>query len=398
MNRRFDFLTALVSFAASAAVLCGTVYLCVLSADVSWVLCALATGVSLCLAALAGFGAMHLLNLLRRKTKLNLPSLLSKTTLLALALLFVLGAAGQALFSFRVREQTLRPAQDSFTCDIALLVDASDSMNRRADERNAAAASLIEATTEDHKMSLGLFTAQIEAEEPLTAMDDKAKAAYNDVLKNAPQKGGTSLTKALEWAVDSLKESEADKQIVIVITDGSSPVYPDTAERLTKSGAELYSVRLPGSDEKFTDDFLALVNATGGFDTVLTDVTDKAELDPLVSAFCGLTSDIIGRTETKFGFAPFPILYTSPFVVAEGVLPLVLRLLVQFVFFCLYYLLMQLLLFRRITLPSILIGAGCAVLAVAAVSLSAGVGIGIICVLALALTMHTAFAFIESRY
>ena len=156
---------------------------------------------------------------------------------------------------------------------------------------------------------------------------------------------------------------------------------------------KIYSVSLGADGAIFSDDFADLVRRSGGFDTKVTLAADISQLDPLVSAYGGLTSDIVGLRETHFYFDDIMILNNPDNSSITGDLGLVmLRIGIQFVFFIGYYLLMQWLYFRRISGLSVLLGAAAAAFTTSMITVSAALGILAFSVFALALAMHTLFA------
>lgn len=364
-----------------------------------WYVLALCTGGVVAGISLISFAAVHIYNLLRfliwTGKKAILPPLLLKKGILILALLFVTGFVSQTVYSLNV-ETTSNTKKAENLYDIALLLDCSDSVS---DQSVAAEAckKLIQSVPEDNRMCFALFTTQIKKEFSLSPLTKNIREDYLDALNDLPQSGGTSLTKAVDWASSMLETSDGSgkKQLIILITDGSSPIHPSVSDAVLEAGIEVYCVRPSDEELRFTDELLTFVGDSNGFDTVVEDKDDLEQLNSLIDEYEGDPNAFKKKVKSHLVLESKHIMYdhSDRSEVPFGIT--VLRFAIQVLFFAVYSVLMQYYYFRSFGISTALFGILLAPLITAVIFAGSLISFPVLNAVVIAFIMHTLFSRIE---
>ena len=388
---KFDAAAAAVTFAGSAVALTALIFVYRIIAPQSWIARGILIGLTVAVTACAGFGALCLLVRSRRKVRVKIPPMFAKGGVIFLLLIFLLGFFGQTVYSAHIVQKRTVEADT----EIVLLMDSSYSMEQYEREAETAAGTLIDSMQENAALALGMFTTEITQSWPLEVMDKTGKKDMSSRVKLNIADSGTSLTKALRWAYDTLQPDVGSSKnlMTVIISDGNSPIYPEAGQMLADAGVKVYSVRLSDKEDRFTQDFVDYVKSTGGFDTVFDDPGDKDALKALTAEFGGVPEEDMSNRLGPFEFADEYVLYDGSSEFGVGAFQLAVR----FAFFLLLGLLVQLLCFRKITLPSVAFCMGGAVAATFISTLCGQYGLTVIAVAVIALMIYTVFAMIPQE-
>ncbi len=418
-DRRFDLLSAIVSFAAALIVLVPMVALSYFSEPLGWFVQALFVGLTLPVAALAGFGAVHLLCRLRRGMKIELPGLFTGGGAIFLALLFLAGAVGQIVYSLHLEQrvtyreetvQTTTPVVNGHApCDIALLIDSSGSMIDKTDIVVRASDAFVDSLPDSADLALGIFTSKVTPSWGLRKMDAAGKEETKKNLREDGEGATTEIAEALEWAYDTLSAADdgTRNQFVVIVTDGVSPLHQSVIEKYDRTKCDIKVYSILTVDELYdswlgesvtTKRFVDFVDSTGGFNSeVRTGDDEEAAIAELTKVFNNISSENITPTDnvkrvrevsTGLGFANGTILHDDFSVRIFGII-------MRFVFFFIFAGLMQLYYFRDFRLSKLLICLGESAVATALVTLGGILGAAMISIIALALCLFALFAVLE---
>ena len=296
-GKRFDALTAAVSFAAALVGLGVPMIFAPELTDVSPFLRALFTGLCFFAPAALGFAAVRLLNALRGSPRILFPAGLSRVAAAALAAAFVLGFAGQYLYMLRfdgtaagtdtvtkiikvpetdvTRETVTDVVKEETGSDIVLMIETSGSMAIMFSPIKDACENFADMLTDVSNLEIAEFfdSAQNSTLMSMRAMDSAGNAAAHAAISPLTALHGDDgkVDAALETACTVLGKSEAGrKKIVIVIGDeGTYQDYvpsADARKAVQDCGAIVYLI---APDDyaalKFmTDETEAFARQTGG--------------------------------------------------------------------------------------------------------------------------------------
>ncbi len=382
MKKKFDVLTAGVTFGVSFL-------FCVLSIVVlrevkpAGVAAALAVGISFFVTALASFAAMRIVSAARKSLTVNLPSLKFGFAALLLLLCFIVGFAGQFLYSFRIVRSEQPEPEPPRGSNIALLLDASGSMEDYVDTVTAASVLFTESLSENCSLYAGIFDFYVKDSEPLTVMDPAGKAKMTAFLENRYVLGGmTNIDHPLQTAKDVLNaQNDGKEKAVVMLTDGFVKFLTQTKNDYLADQIKLYTIRIAGSENKDADELVDFVNATGGFDTVISDATMQSDMEALKKVFQAITQEV-DQPGVTTEFSDGYVLYDETVSAS--------RVAIRFAVFVLLVVLVQLLLIGRMDLPGILVSAAAAILTTAGVTLAGYAEMVPVCALLPAICVYTA--------
>lgn len=403
-NKKFIFSFALSSFIVSSAVLAGSLYAHSLT-DFGWIFNAAVVGLILSATAFLSFAAVHLLNRMRKRIKVQLPKLFSGFTAIMLALLFVLGAIGQIVYSFGLythevqtgEEEKRETVEFADNADIFLVLDRSGSLEDINVKVEAACINFLDSISEDCNMGGGSF-ASTNNFITFRKMDKKGKDELKNAIecKNANIGNQTNLDDAFEAALNEFKKSDPKKKKAIVLfTDGvlgnldTDPNAIDSStgkkpyekyqkmyKEIVDQGIELYTIR---PDENFykshyeislrgkrnlwcSEALLKCVKDSGGADySVIPNDANSSEKEQkaAIEEITKILNDIAKRQEEKV--TKIPIYETKTDIVFSKGLILydsfdeqnAYRLIVRICFFVVYSVLIHFLIFRKSKIISI---------------------------------------------
>ena len=388
---KIDYVIPAISFVTAGLLLWLFLWLYDVITFANWWLRALYIGGVLPVTAIITFGAVYLSTLPRRKTKIRTPKLLSAATAVFLALLFLTGFFGQCIYSAK-----LLPPSSAANCEVVLLADESVASKSRSDEWKRAAERFIDGMDNSTALAVGVFTTEVVQSKELTQISDKTKNELKDVLSAPVPDGGTSITKALNWAYKTLEPGMGSdtKQAIVVVSDGNSPVYPPAVQACAEKGVRIYSLRLSGTEGRFTDAFLQTVADTGGFDTAVSDASSDS-IDNLLKAFNGITSDVRANRFGHFEFSKNSVLLDNRNLFTDDLS--FSAVLIRFAVYAITALLFQLICFRKVTLPSIAFVLGGSLIATVLVTIFGGAHLLVPAAPVLSLTLFTVIAVIQKE-
>jgi len=245
------------------------------------------------------------------------------SVILGIVAAFILGAGGQALYSFTLPEREKEPPQLEFI----FLLDGSSSMSDYQDSVKTAACSLVDQMNENHFVQLICFESRVyEHDTELLMMDDAGKAQIKEAINAQDTQGGTNFDLVLQDAVATLKKSERGlPQAILFLTDGEDDISEETKQMFDK--ITVYPIRIAEEDSTDEDvlDLVAFAKSTGGFDTIIKVKRQEIDEKALKAAFESVFYDVQEKAESGEKF----LLYGSESFHA-------LRLLLRVVVFVLY--------------------------------------------------------------
>lgn len=213
--------------------------------------------------------------------------------LLCAALVFGIGAGGQALFMRSEAVEEYHPTP----VDAVLLLDDSSSMEIYDYDvsRTEAACRFVDSLDENTRVQVIAFSGLVREYVPFTAADESGRETIKEGIRRIDLTGRTDLDLSLSAAVDSLSENsrEGCSKAIILLTDGEAPVSDVNAQKTGESGIRLFSVRITDSEtsasEENPQDIKALTDLTaetGGADIVINPASDgSVSTDELINAF-----------------------------------------------------------------------------------------------------------------
>lgn len=206
--------------------------------------------------------------------------------ILAGALIFGVGAGGQALF-MRSHEVVTRPSE----VDMVLLLDASGSMdfNHYSAPRTDAASQFVDSLNEDCRLQVVSFAAIVLDSSPLLTVDDQGKSQLKDFISRIDSTGETDFNAPLTVALSTLEtQGRADSsKAIVLLTDGEGDLDPQVASDCIASGVQIFSLRIT-SETMLSREARALVDLaeqSGGFDTRLAPTNGTVDTAAMLDAF-----------------------------------------------------------------------------------------------------------------
>ncbi len=242
-NKKFDWLTALISFIAAAAVFAVCLIILYNNRSMGVLFNVIGTAVTVTLPVIVSALILRLFPKRGNGVKVIFPKLLTASGSILLLILFLVSGIGQLLYSLSLNtyEEHIRDDVETRTTehgensDIVLLLDASGSMNSslvntRIQQsyylvsRNACDV-FIDSIAEECRMSGSAF-ADFDKLEDLKQMDADGKKDLKAKIKDTSVGGGTNLESALLHSYECLtKDSNPDrKKAVVLFSDGSDGI------------------------------------------------------------------------------------------------------------------------------------------------------------------------------
>lgn len=222
-----------------------------------------------------GFAGLHLMLHFSRKYKIRRSRFWIPVFLLACALLFGIGAGGQALFMYS-KEEVLVPA----SADMVLLLDASGSMDssRYTQPRTDAACQFVNSLSDDDRLQAVSFAGKVLDSTSLVNMDTQGKNTLTQFIQGIDSVGTTDFNAPLEQAMQTLSaQSRADcGKAVILLTDGEGDLDSDVIKTYVGSDVKVFTIRISSSAylNNNARELANLATDTGGFDVQLTPAAD----------------------------------------------------------------------------------------------------------------------------
>lgn len=222
-----------------------------------------------------GFAGLHLTLHFSRKYKIQRSGFWIPAFLLACALLFAIGAGGQALFMYSKEEITV-PA----SADMVLLLDASGSMDSYGytQPRTDAGCQFVNSLSDDNRLQAVSFAGAVLDSTSLVNMDTQGKNTLTQFIQGIDSVGATDFNAPLRQAMQTLNQygrTDCGKA-VILLTDGDGDLNSDVINMYLGSDVKVFTVRI-SSDKALSPDARALADFavdTGGFDVQLTPAAD----------------------------------------------------------------------------------------------------------------------------
>ena len=364
-----------------------------------WPADVLTVGLTLCVTAAVSFGTVVAANRLSSRFRVRLPKFFCGTAAILMALLFVVGGIGQAVYSLEYKTQKIKVGEREETqvveynenADIVLMMDDSASMNSSKNAIHQVCEAFINRLSEGCNVGGGLFTDRVLRNYylPLTKMDSQGKQEMiRTITRNGPG-GGTGFDNIFDVALEEFsRNSQPDRHHVIVIfTDGQGLMWKEHLSKLQRENVVVYTIRNV-TDRSALD---RIVKETGGKDVIMN---NTADIDTILSALNEMahhqeekvTKTPVYETRSGFWLVPGSILYDAQNMQS------VYRVIVRMLAFAVYGVLVQLLLFRNTRIGGLAMSAGASLLCGFLVSLASFVRVPIIAIAALALFMFTVFA------
>jgi len=222
-----------------------------------------------------GFAGLHLTLHFSRKYKIQRSGFWIPAFLLACALLFAIGAGGQALFMYSKEEITV-PA----SADMVLLLDASGSMDSYGytQPRTDAGCQFVNSLSDDNRLQAVSFAGTVLDSTSLVNMDTQGKNTLTQFIQGIDSVGATDFNAPLRQAMQTLNQygrTDCGKA-VILLTDGDGDLNSDVINMYLGSDVKVFTVRI-SSDTALSPDARALADFavdTGGFDVQLKPAAD----------------------------------------------------------------------------------------------------------------------------
>lgn len=222
-----------------------------------------------------GFAGLHLTLHFSRKYKIQRSGFWIPALLLACALLFGIGAGGQALFMYSKEEITV-PA----SADMVLLLDASGSMDSSGytQPRTDAGCQFVNSLSDDNRLQAVSFAGTVLDSTSLVNMDAQGKNTLTQFIQGIDSVGATDFNAPLRQAMQTLNQygrTDCGKA-VILLTDGDGDLNSDVINMYLGSDVKVFTVRI-SSDTALSPDARALADFavdTGGFDVQLKPAAD----------------------------------------------------------------------------------------------------------------------------
>lgn len=152
---------------------------------------------------------------------------------------------------------------------VGLVIDASSSMHRKRDAVVAAGLAFAQSSHPGDQFFTAHFNERawlgLPASQPFTSDIDTFRAA----LQRAPARGRTALFDALALALDHVERGEAQKKVLIVLSDGGDNAsrrrFADVLETARRSDTVIYTIGMADQydDEADPDVLKDLARATG---------------------------------------------------------------------------------------------------------------------------------------
>lgn len=281
-----------MQFGAWAGSLCGALLAAAVMAPGNWELdtstgLILWSGLFFLAVYLGGWIGLRVALRYNKKYMVAYPPRWAVSAILAGAMLFGIGAAGQALYMYS-RETVDIPAK----VDMIMLLDASGSMSEQGYElpRTDAGCQFVDSLDEDSRLQAVSFAAMVLDRSQLLVMDDSGKTALKQFITGIDSIGMTDFNNPLTEAREILhsQDREEANKAVLLLTDGEGDLDRRMVQSYLEEGIRVYSVRIDDSTSlSFRAQALAdFAAATGGFDTQLIPGPDGS-VDPadLLDAF-----------------------------------------------------------------------------------------------------------------
>lgn len=332
-----------------------------------------------------GFAGLHLTLHFSRKYKIQRPHFWIPAFLLVGALLFGIGAGGQALFMYS-KEEVLVPA----SADMVLLLDASGSMDASGftQPRTDAACQFVGSLSDGDRLQAVSFAGTVLDSTGLIHMDAQGKNTLTQFIRGIDSVGTTDLNAPLRQAMQTLQtQGGADRgKAVILLTDGEGDLASDVIQTYVGSDVKVFTVRI-SSDTHLNSSARALADLaadTGGFDVQLTPAADgTVDAADMLQAF---QNAFQAATETRVNMSRDLLVYAEQ----TAFLQLLLRALVFF----LCAVLMGVGYFGKFSLRPALANGACGLLAAVLVTLLNGSSYAL-CAAVICLLMATAFVSLD---
>lgn len=385
-KKLFDWITFVISLLSAFIVLTLLMSLLYNTASVGWVYRALLTGLITAVTPLAVYGCVTLLSKLRKRRKIHFPSLSARIAGILMAALFLVGFAGQCVYSLRF--ETVAPQIESKRADVMLLLDDSGSANEAGftDAARQASEKLIDSMTSSTRLSAAVFTTKIDAFNGLRVMDNVGKDNLKSTLQSTGSGNGTNLVAALTAAYDTLTaDDNGSVKTVILMTDGGGVVPSDLSDAFADAGITMQVIR-PDKDAPFTDELAAFAAAVGGSDNVVVHSGNGSRADDILNVMKEICTKLgVGFSES----APTKITFDEGLLLHDTVSSSVrlLDILIRFAVFAVLCILTQYFYFRKINLVAILFNLLSAAIACAVVTYAGTISLGFLTVIAISLCM-----------
>lgn len=332
-----------------------------------------------------GFAGLHLMLHFSRKYKIQRSRFWIPVFLLVCALLFGMGAGGQALFMYS-KEEVLVPA----SADMVLLLDASGSMDSSGytQPRTDAACQFVGSLSDEDRLQAVSFAGKVLDSTSLINMDTQGKNTLTQFIQGIDSVGTTDFNVPLEQAMQTLrKQGRADcGKAVILLTDGEGDLDSDVIRTYIGSDVKVFTIRISSGTYLNSNacDLADLATNTGGFDVQLTPAADgTVDAADMLQAF----QDAFQATsETRVNMSKDLLIYARQTVFRQFLL--------RAVVFILWAILIGVGYFGKFSLRSMLANGACGLISAVLVTLFNGSSYAL-CVAVICLLMTTAFVSLD---
>ncbi len=151
---------------------------------------------------------------------------------------------------------------------MGIVIDNSGSMREKRDKVNKAALNLVRSSNPKDQVFVVNFNDEYYLDQDFTADIGKLREA----LEKVEARGGTALYDAVVASADHLKQSDMQKKVLFVVTDGEDNASQETLEQAVRrlqqeNGPTVYAIGLLGGEEgtrRARRALQALAESTGG--------------------------------------------------------------------------------------------------------------------------------------
>ena len=430
-NKRFDWLTALISFAASAAVFAVCLVILDKNRSLGVVFNVLGTAVTVVLPVIVSALILRLFPKRAKGLKVTFPKFLTASGAILLVILFLVAGLGQLLYSLSVStyeehirdDVEIRTTEHGENMDIVLLLDISGSMTSALVPGYAAsyykvssqASELfIDRIAEECRMAGSAFADMTNLKKSgfdhlITMSPDNKKIIKENLKDTADVGGGTSIETALRDAFDILmSDSPERKKAIVLFSDGVDALIDnsiftelennDISVVLLRPFIENYDIDVAN------DDLKNYVNAHGK--DIKIDFLDQMQNGNQPEDVIGKIADELSETVIKEETQEIvtPVYETRHKVEFLDVLMLydtephtVLRMLIAAVCFILFAVLIQAIHFRKASVSGFVLGGIFGLVAFGLTIAGGALAAVILPAISVPLLLYTLFIKTESR-
>lgn len=160
-----------------------------------------------------------------------------------------------------------------------LLIDASDSARLSDDEARLAPCQVIDALGKEASTQVVVFAYAPTVEDvryktEYLQLEPEVKEEFKEFITNTDVVGGTSFEGPIQLALETLEGHFSDEEpaVIIMFTDGDSPLSPETCSAVMESGVQLCLIRANPAQTPDAQRLVQLAEATGGGDLSISDI------------------------------------------------------------------------------------------------------------------------------